>query len=69
MAPQDETEANYRILWKRYYDTIAIKERYNPRGRMTNMPKRYWGTMTEFQNDDGNARQGLPSETKTRPRP
>ena len=51
MAPPDAAEANYRILWKRFYDTIAIKERYNPRCRMTNMPKRYWGTMTEFQNE------------------
>lgn len=49
MAPPDETEAKYRLLWKRFYDTIAIRERENPRCRMTNMPKRYWGTMTEFQ--------------------
>jgi len=49
MAPPDETEARYRLLWKRFYDTIAIKERENPRLRMSNMPKRYWGTMTEFQ--------------------
>lgn len=52
MAPPDEAEAAYRILWKRFYDTIAIKERYNPKCRMTNMPKRYWGTMTEFQGED-----------------
>ena len=51
MSPPDQAEANYRILWKRFYDTIAIKERYNPRCRMTNMPKRYWGTMTEFQDE------------------
>lgn len=49
MAPPDEAETNYRILWKRFYDTIAIRERYNPKCRMTNMPKRYWNTMTEFQ--------------------
>lgn len=49
MAPPDEAEAAYRTLWKRFYDTIAIKERTNPRCRMTNMPKRYWNTMTEFQ--------------------
>ena len=49
MAPPDETEANYRLLWKRFYDTIAIKERENPQLRMSNMPKRYWNTMTEFQ--------------------
>lgn len=51
MAPPDETEANYRLLWKRFYDTIAIKERENPRLRMTHMPKRYWNTMTEFQDE------------------
>ena len=51
MAPPDENEAAYRLLWKRFYDTIAIKERYNPKCRMTNMPKRYWNTMTEFQDE------------------
>ena len=40
IAPPDETEASYRRLWKRFYDTIAIKERKNPRCRMTQMPKR-----------------------------
>lgn len=52
MAPPDEAEARYRLLWKRFYDTIAIKERENPRLRMSNMPKRYWGTMTEFQDEE-----------------
>ena len=49
MAPPDETEAKYRLRWTRFYDTIAIRERENTRCRMSNMPKRYWGTMTEFQ--------------------
>ncbi len=52
MAPPDKEEAAYRRLWKRFYDTIAIKERENPRLRMTHMPKRYWNTMAEFQTDD-----------------
>lgn len=52
MAPPDETEAAYRTLWKRFYDTIAIKERYNPKCQMTQMPKRYRTTMTEFQNEE-----------------
>ena len=51
MAPPDETESTYRTLWKTFYDTIAIKERYNPKCRMTQMPKRYWNTMTEFQEE------------------
>ena len=51
MAPPDAEEASYRLLWKRFYDTVAIKERKNPRCRMTNMPKRFWSTMTEFQSE------------------
>lgn len=51
MAPPDEEEANYRRLWRRFYDAIAIRERENPKLRMSNMPKRYWSTMTEFQTD------------------
>lgn len=49
MAAPDETEANFRRLWKRFYDTIAIEARYNPKTRRTHRPMRYWETMTEFQ--------------------
>ncbi len=52
MAAPDETEARFRRLWKRFYDTIAIEARYNPKTRRTHMPMRYWGTMTEFQDED-----------------
>lgn len=51
MAAPSAQEAQYRRLWKRFYDAIEIKERHNPRQRMTNMPKRYWDTMTEFQDE------------------
>lgn len=51
-APPDAEEAAYRRLWKRFYDTIAIRERENPRLRMTHMSKRYWNTMTEFQSEN-----------------
>jgi len=44
-----ETEEKYRALWKRFYKTIAIESRENPKCRMTHMPKRYWENMTEFQ--------------------
>lgn len=60
MAPPDETEARYRLLWKRFYDTVAIKERENPKCRMTNMPKRYWSTMTEFQGEEHFKPQSSP---------
>lgn len=41
-------EAEYRRLWKRFYDTIAVEGRENPRCRMSHMPKWYWKHMTEF---------------------
>ena len=43
-----EEEEKYRALWKQFYKTIAIEGRENPRLRMGNMSKRYWGNMTEF---------------------
>ena len=52
MAPPDENEANYRRLWRSFYDTIAIRERENPKLQQSNLPKRYRSTMTEFQGDD-----------------
>ena len=52
MAAPSAEEAQYRRLWKRFFDTIEIKERHNPRKQMSDMPKRYWETMTEFQDED-----------------
>jgi probable DNA metabolism protein len=43
-----EEELKFRELWQLFYRTIEIKERHNPRCRMTHMPKRYWNCMTEF---------------------
>lgn len=45
----DDDEADYQDLWRAFYTSIAIKERYNPKCRMSHMPKRYWKYMTEFQ--------------------
>ncbi|MDR1131793.1 MAG: TIGR03915 family putative DNA repair protein [Oscillospiraceae bacterium] len=42
-----ENEVRYQALWKRFYNTIAIEGRENPRCRMTHMPKRYWENMLE----------------------
>jgi len=44
-----EREAQYQSLWKRFYDTVAIEGRENPRCRMTHMPKRYWENMLEVR--------------------
>ena len=55
-----EEERSYRQLWRRFYDTIAIQGRYNPKCRMTHMPKRYWGTMTEFQTEPEERKELAP---------
>lgn len=51
LPPAGAEELQYRRLWRRFYDTIAIEGRYNPKLRQTHMPKRYWNVMTEFQED------------------
>ena len=51
MAAPDGRELQFRRLWRKFYDTVAIEARLNPKLRMTHMPKRYWDTMTEFQED------------------
>jgi len=45
----DIDEMRYRAMWKRFYDTIAVEGRDNPKCRMSHMPKRYWSHMTELQ--------------------
>ena len=67
MAAPDQQEADIRRLWKRFYDTVAIRERYNPRCRRTHMPMRYWETMTEFQGEAYfRARPDLPANPEGR---
>lgn len=58
MASPDGEEARYRALWQEFYDAIAIPGRYNPRCRMSHMPKRYWEHMTEFQKPANNETLG-----------
>ena len=41
-------EEYYRNLWKKFYDTIGIAERNNPKCRLSHMPKRYWKNITEM---------------------
>lgn len=53
--PPDGAEEQWRQLWKRFYRTIGIEGRENPRCRMTHMPKRYWKHMTEMEDEIGQA--------------
>lgn len=47
----DAPEAQFRALWRRFYDAIAIAQRENPTCRRTHCPMRYWENMTEFAPD------------------
>lgn len=49
LPPRSPEEASTRRLWKTFYDTVAIKERNNPRCRMNFMPKRVWNHLTEME--------------------
>ncbi|MBQ8826321.1 MAG: TIGR03915 family putative DNA repair protein [Oscillospiraceae bacterium] len=54
-----DEELYYQNLWKAFYNSIGIKERFNPRCRMNLMPKRYWSSMVEMQ-DELNKPQNAP---------
>jgi probable DNA metabolism protein len=44
-----EDEKLFQNLWKSYFDSMAIKERINPRLQRQNMPRRFWQLLTELQ--------------------
>ena len=43
-------EDEYKDLWKTFYNSISIGERENESLRISNMPKRYWKMLHEFEN-------------------
>lgn len=47
--PLDQEEVQYQDLWKKYFTTIAIKERKNPRLQRSFIPKRYWKHLIELK--------------------
>lgn len=46
--PYSADEEQCRILWKKYFDTIAIAGRRNRKLQRNMMPHRYWKNLTEF---------------------
>ncbi len=62
-----EEEKKFRALWRLFYDTIEIKERHNPRCRMSHMPKRFWSCMTEFARGMENEGMGERKSTDVKP--
>ncbi len=47
----NDDELAMQKLWKLFYDTISIKERYNPKCRMSFMPKRTWDMLPELNDN------------------
>lgn len=41
------SEVAYQELWKLFFNTIAIRERTNPKCQMQFMPKKYWQDLIE----------------------
>ena len=48
LPEKNDSEQNWETLWRQFYDTLEIRERHDPRGRMTHVSKRYWDCMTEL---------------------
>ena len=51
-GPPGEEELTFRRLWRRFFNTVAIEGRTNPRCQNTHLPKRYRGMMTEFWEEE-----------------
>ncbi len=43
----EESEIKYQQLWKEYFNSIAIKNRINPKLQRSNMPMKYWKYLIE----------------------
>ncbi|MEG1446424.1 MAG: TIGR03915 family putative DNA repair protein [Ruthenibacterium sp.] len=48
LPPESAAEMQYKALWQRFYTTISIAARENPKCRMTHCAKRYWSNMPEM---------------------
>lgn len=44
---EDEEENTYQELWKHFYSSVTIKERFNPDLHKRLLPKRYWRYLIE----------------------
>lgn len=43
----DETEKEFQVLWKKYFQATGIQSRKNTKLHLQYMPKRYWKYLTE----------------------
>jgi len=58
LPPPDSAEKDVRALWKKFFETLAIRERTNPVCQRTNLPLRYRTYMVEFlpEKEEGSQR-------------
>lgn len=54
LPDKSDEEERFARMWRAYYNAVSIKERENPKYRMSNMPKRYWKYLTEFARENKN---------------
>lgn len=54
-----------REKWRRYFSSIAIEERRNPRLQAKFMPKKYWSGLPEMSDDKVLVDSRLPSKEET----
>ena len=52
MGGAGEEEKAFRDLWRRYFKTISIEGRFNPKCQSTHLPQRSRHVMTEFVTDE-----------------
>ena len=52
MVNAGRAEKTFRAMWRKYYQTIAIEGRLNPKCQSAHLPKRYRHVMTEFLEDE-----------------
>jgi probable DNA metabolism protein len=43
----EESEADYQVLWKSYFDSVNIPERRNMKLHLQHVPRRYWKYLSE----------------------
>jgi probable DNA metabolism protein len=44
-------EHQFQAMWRKYIDSMAIKERINPRLQRQHMPRRFWPLLTEMKDE------------------
>ena len=47
--PRSASEPQYQLMWKTFYDSLFIEQRFAPDLRTNHLPKRFWKNLTEMR--------------------